>query len=192
MSGNLFIKCFLLLMAGLLVSGMGRAHAAVIEGVTFPDSVQAGAMRLKLQGTGLLRYKILFRGYVAALYHQDPTPKDGTPQGRRLEIEYFWDIPAEEFRIATRKGIQMNTSSESYAALVPDIRAFNQFYRDIRSGDRYSLTYMPTQGTELALNGQALGSISGNIFANALFGIWLGAQPLDESLKKKLLGDETS
>ena len=72
------------------------------------------------------------------------------------------------------------------------IDTFNQFYRDIESGDRYSLTYLPERGTELALNGEPLGTMPGDEFASALFGIWLGEKPLDETLKKKLLGEKLS
>lgn len=45
--------------------------------------------------------------------------------------------------------------------------------------DRYSLTYMPGVGTELALNDNPLGVIDGADFAAAYFRIWLGDHPID-------------
>ena len=168
------------------------ADARTIEGVRFPEAVRAGTSEMRLQGAGLLRYKVIFRGYVAALYQQAPRPDADTPSARRLEIEYFWDIPADEFQKATVEGVRKNTDPANFAKLRQQIDTFNQFYRDIESGDRYSLTYLPERGTELALNGEPLGTVPGEDFASALFGIWLGEQPLDETLKKKLLGEKLS
>ena len=56
----------------------------------------------------------------------------------------------------------------------------------MKPGDRYALTYIPGVGTELALNGKPKGVIEGD-FAAAYFAIWLGAKPLDASLKAQLL-----
>jgi hypothetical protein len=76
------------------------------------------------------------------------------------------------------------------AARRPEIDRFNEFYEDVEPGDRYELTYLPGVGTELALNGQSRGRVEGAEFASALFSIWLGRQPFDASLKRKLLGSD--
>ena len=175
-----------------VVVAVDPAAARTIEGVQFPESVRAGTSQMKLRGVGLLRYKVLFRGYVAALYQEEPHANDGDKQARRLEIEYFWDIPAGEFQKATVEGMRKNSEPKNFERMREQIDEFNQFYRDVASGDRYSLTYLPDQGTELALNGEPLGMMPGDDFATALFGIWLGEQPLDQGLKKKLLGEELS
>ena len=60
-------------------------------------------------------------------------------------------------------------------------------YEDVKPGDRYSLTYIPGKGTELALNGEPKGIVEGSEFAAALFSIWLGKKPIDESFKKQIL-----
>jgi len=179
-------------LACALMLAVGSAEARTLEGIEFPESFRAGAREMKLRGAGLLRYKVLFRGYVAAFYQQESRPLESSPIAQRLEIEYFWDIPADEFQKATVEGIRRNTNAASFETLRAQIDTFNKFYRDIQSGDRYSLTYLPDRGTELALNGKPLGMMQGEAFATALFGIWLGEQPLDESLKSKLLGEEIS
>jgi len=58
----------------------------------------------------------------------------------------------------------------------------------METGDRYSLTYIPGKGTELALNGEHKGTIEGSEFAAALFSIWLGNKPIDKTFKKQILG----
>ena len=63
----------------------------------------------------------------------------------------------------------------------------NRLYTDVQPGDHYALTYVPGVGTELALNGETKGLIEGAEFSAVLFAIWIGRQPVDESLRKQLL-----
>jgi len=165
------------------------AQAAEIEGVSFPDRYQLGGTLLHLTGVGLLRYRVLFKGYVAALYLGERGPAqralDDVP--RRLEIEYFWSIPAAGFAEATDRGIARNVDTETQRRLRSRIDQLNALYEDVEPGDRYTLTYVPGRGTELALNGQPRGVIAGADFSSALFSIWLGDDPLDAKLRDQLL-----
>lgn len=164
--------------------------AKEIEGVTFSDQVRAGAVALRLNEVGLLRYRYVIKAYVAALYlGESATPANVlTDVPKRLEIEYFYSIKASGFAEATDVGIAANVSSEQLKALRAKIERLNALYRDVKPGDRYALTYVPGTGTELALNGTPLGTIDGADFAAAVFGIWLGPKAIDESLKTQLLG----
>lgn len=177
----------LVVVAVLLVTS--RAAAVTVEGVEFPSRRLVEGRELSLQGAALLRYKVFLKAYVAALY-TEPEDRGEPPVGaaRRLEIEYFWSIPADGFADATREGIARNVDEASYAHLEPRIDALNAMYRDVSPGDRYALTYVPDEGTELALNGRPLGMIAGADFARAIFDIWLGPNPLDDNLKRELLG----
>ena len=173
----------------LLASGTSPARAARIEGVEFADHVDLGGTRLALHGLALLRYRVLFKGYVAALYLEPAVPAERVlgDVPRRLEIEYFWSIPASGFVEATFEGIERNVDPATFRALQPHIERFGRLYADVHPGDRYQLTYLPGRGTELAKNGEMLGVVEGADFARALFSIWLGAEPFDESLKGQLL-----
>ena len=55
------------------------------------------------------------------------------------------------------------------------------------SGDRYALSYVPGQGTELTLNGRRLVLVEGADFARVYFAIWLGERPLDDGMRDRLL-----
>jgi len=174
----------------LSLCGAAAASAAQIEGVHFQPTIRVGEDVLDLNGYALLRYKVLFKGYVAALY-LPPTAKPEqvlTKMPKRLEIEYFWDISAEDFAVATVDGIAANVSSGQLRTLQPAIGEFNALYKDVKPGDRYALSYDPDSGTELSLNGNALGVVAGDEFAAAIFAIWLGENPLDAGLKAALLG----
>ncbi len=172
--------------AALLTLGAAAtAQALQIEGVQFSDSVTIAEQDLSLKGAGLLRYRIFFRGYVATYYEGDAADE---AQPRRIEIEYFWGIPADEFRKATVEGIAKNHPGRETADFAPSIDALNALYRDVEAGDRYALTWVPGEGTRLDHNGRTLGSVPGDDFGAAVFDIWLGEEPFDEGLKRDLLG----
>lgn len=176
------------LVLALAVPAAGPAKE--IEGVRFADQVRVGDVTLRLNDVGLLRYRWVIKAYVAALY-LGPGATPGEVLGdvpKRLEIEYFYAIEAKGFTKATDEGIAANVPPATVASLRPRIARLNALYRDVKPGDRYALTYVPGVGTELALNGVALGTIEGADFAAAVFAIWLGPSALDASLKAQLLG----
>jgi hypothetical protein len=168
-----------------------QASAAVVEGVSFPPEYSAEGKSLALNGAGLLRWKWVIKAYVAALYlgagAQAEQVFEDVP--KRLEIEYFHGIEAADFGKATLDRIRLNVSAEEFERLRPRIDVLNAFYLDVKPGDRYALTYLPGRGTELALNGRPLGSVPGADLARALFAIWLGKVPIDDSLKRALLDE---
>jgi len=167
----------------------GSAQAAEIDGVEFSDRYDTGDTTLRLHGLGLLRYRVFIKGYVAGLYLAEGVGPERALEDvpRRLEIEYFWSIPAEAFAEATLEGIGRHVDARAFERLSVRIARLNRLYADVEPGDRYALTYIPGLGTELALNGETLGVIEGADFSAALFSIWLGEQPLDASLREKLL-----
>ena len=169
----------------------GPAAAGQVEGVAFDRQVLAGNDTLGLRGLGLLRYMVFIKAYVAALYLPEDVSsgKALAAVPKRLEIEYFHAIPAADFAAATTASIERNASLMAFRRLKPQVEALNALYRDVAPGDRYALTYVPGAGTTLSFNGRALGTVPGEEFAAALFGIWLGPKPLDENLKALLLGE---
>jgi hypothetical protein len=169
------------------------ARGAEVEGVHFVDRMRAGEEELQIHGTGLLRYRLFIKAYVAALYVVESFDGDATPSAiladipRRLEIEYFWSIPADAFVKITIEAIARSVDAETLENLRAPIEQLNGLYQDVEPGDRYALTYVPGIGTELALNGRTRGVVEGADFSSALFSIWLGEHAIDDSLRKQLL-----
>jgi Chalcone isomerase-like len=177
-----------ILGAALLMSRLGAA--AEIEGIIFADRFEAPSGPLRLLNTGLLRYKVVFKGYVAALYAatEARTAAVLADVAKRLEIHYFWAIKGKDFGSAANQVLARTRDAAALAPLRGRLDRMHALFEDVKPGDRYSLTYVPGTGTELALNGVRKGVIEGADFAAAYFGIWLGDQPLDEPLKQQLLG----
>ena len=180
-------KLVLILIAAVIFpTGL---NAAEIEGATFKDSLTVDDTTLTLTGTGLLRYWG-FKAYVGALYLEEGSTIEEAllDKAKRIEIEYLRPIKGKDFGPATDKGIAKNVDSKTLDRLRPKIDYHNSLYEDVQPGDRYSLTYIPGKGTELALNGEPKGLIEGADFAEAVFSIWLGPKPINKSFKKQILG----
>lgn len=164
------------------------AEAAEIEDIEFPSTVSAGESEIELFGLGLLRYRVVFRGYVGGLY----LPADAKPQTtfedvpKALELYYFWDIPGRFFGEAADELLAENLPAERIAELRPRLDRLNALYQDVKEGDRYRLTYTPGEGTSVALNGKTLGTIPGADFARDYFSIWLGEKPLSEPFRDQI------
>lgn len=180
-----FFSCLL-----LCVIPLAGAAAAEIEGIPFDDQYRTGNLVLTLRGLGTLKYMMVIKVYVAALYLGDGVPSKAvlsdTP--KRLVIHYFRGIKAKDFARSTNALIMKNAGSEVFERLRRDIARLNALYEDVHRGDRYSLTYIPGTGTEIALNGISTGFIMGADVARAVFSMWFGTSPLNTSLKNALLG----
>jgi hypothetical protein len=176
-------------IAALLMLFSQNLHAADIEGVTFNDALEISGIDLEIRGTGLFRHLAFIKAYVGALYMLPEVPSkmalSDTP--KRLEVEYFHAIKGEAFGAATNKVMARNVDAETFERLKPQLAHHNSLYRDVQPGDRYSLTYVPGRGTELALNDEPLGIIEGAEFAEAVFSMWLGEHPMNKSFKRQLL-----
>jgi Chalcone isomerase-like len=166
------------------------ATGAVIEGVEFNKKLATKEATLDLRGTGLLRYMVFIKAYVGALYlPQDvPSAEVLSDVPKHLVLEYFHSIEGHKFGPATIASLKKNFDTETLDELMPRIEYHNSLYVDVKPGDRYSLTYVPGQGTKLRLNGVERGTIEGADFAAAIFSIWLGAKPMDNKFKRSLLG----
>jgi hypothetical protein len=57
----------------------------------------------------------------------------------------------------------------------------------VKEGDQIVMTYLPGKGTAVSVKGTEKGVIEGKDFADALFAVWLGNNPVQEDLKKALL-----
>ena len=173
----------------LIISTPHSGTAADMEGVHFAEQYQRDDVTLALHCVGLLRYKVLFKGYVAGLYLGAGVAAEDALADvpKRLELSYFWSIKGSDFGKAGDEILARNVDPDTLARLRPRLEQINALYETVNPGDRYALTYVPGLGTELALNGRSKGVIPGADFAAAYFRIWLGDQPIDAALRDQLL-----
>ena len=104
-----------------------------------------------------------------------------------LEFVYARNIKAEQFASTAWKTLRRNWSDSHLEKLKPEIDDLHSLFRDVQKGDRYRLIYLPGEGIELVLNGQSLGRVGDKELGETYFSIWLGDDPLDHKLKKRLI-----
>ena len=168
--------------------------AVEVGGVSFAERYTLEQKDLKLTGTAVLTWALLFDVYAGAFYlPQEVAGAEWTDDvPKRLELAYFRNFKAEDFSSSSDKLLRDQLEEETYQSLAERLQQFYQLFRDIKPGDRYSLTYRPATGTELRLNDEFLGAVPGADFAVAYFGIWIGPQPISESFRDRLLKGSSS
>ena len=182
-----WVFCLLLLALNFMIPA--PANALTVENITFADSTIIGGKAVPLRNAALLRYLRVIKAYVAALYLPEGVKAEAVLSDvpKRLELSYLVSIRGPDFDKGAAPVLARNQTPAELSRLQGRLDKLNAAYRDVKPGDRYSLTYLPGRGTELALNGSPLIVIEGADFAAAYFGIWLGRDPIDEKLKRNLL-----
>jgi len=166
--------------------GAGRE----VAGVVMPETVPAAGKTLRLNGMGL-RTKLIFKVYVAGLYLENPTHDAAaaiaSDQVKRVDLRLLRNLSRSQVTEAIVEGFEKNSRAQ-----MPTLKArldrFASMIPDVRDGDRLTLTYIPAKGTIVSVKGTEKGTIEGKDFADALFAVWLGKNPVQGDLKKAMLG----
>ena len=183
-------KIFLFVIAFTLISF--TSGDLEIGGITMPDTIKAGKTDLTLNGAGI-RTKFFLKLYVGGLYLQNKTTdasivlSEDKPMAIRLHIISSM-ITSEKMEDATREGFK-NSLGSKMSSMSSEIEAFiGVFKEEIKDGDVFNMFYVPGIGVEIYKNDKHSKTIKGLAFKNALFGIWIGKKPAQDSLKEGMLG----
>lgn len=169
------------------------SKAASRDGISFTDNVIFDNQTLTLHGIGLLKWKYLVNVYLVGLYKPIDIPVEKVLQDipKRLEYYFFVDMKASDFQETGFDLMAQNVGKEKAEQMLPELETFNSFYRDVKKGQRYSFTYIPDKGLEMALDGEILGVVRNNEFAAAYLSIWLGPDPVSKSLQEGMFDTST-
>jgi hypothetical protein len=176
----------------LLSLGFAAALSAVeVAGVPVPETVSAGGKTLKLNGAGLRKKFGMVKVYVLALYLETPS-KDAaavisSDEVKSARLSMRRSVAGEKIAGSIAEGFERNSKSQ-LPALKSRLERFAKMFPDLKEGDEVVVTYVPGTGTKVSALGTDRGTIEGRDFADALFSVWLGPDPVQEDLKKALLG----
>jgi hypothetical protein len=182
----------LLLVCGLLLSC--NVWALEVAGVKLPDTAQVGNATLQLNGGGL-RTKFFIKIYVSALYLPQKQPLADSviadEHEHRVALHMLHELSSKKLYGAFSEAIEVNHSQAELAALGAQLKQMAQIFdevKEVKPGDVITLDYLPASGTQISVNGAARGTIAGEAFNRALLRIWLGSKPVQDDLKKAMLG----
>ncbi|KAF2513412.1 chalcone isomerase family protein [Flavobacterium foetidum] len=187
------ILLLLTLLISLQFSAVSAQTHIDVNGVTVPRKIEFQGKTLQLNGAGG-RSKMWLEVYVQALYlsqlSQDPQfiIDSDTEMAIRIEITSSM-VSSNKLTKAINAGFEKSAGAE-LEKLRPRIEELKKFLSDaITEKDVFVLAYNPLdQSINVSKNEVFKGKITGFDFKKALFGIWLSDKPVDETLKKHLLG----
>jgi len=186
------MKKIFLLVCGLLLSW--NAGALDLADIHLADRMQVGDAELQLNGGGI-RTKWFFKIYVGALYlPQKQTSAEAIIAGEhkhRIAMYILHKLSGEKLFGAFKEAIEANHSAAELAELDAQIQQMKQIFeavQEVKPGDTIMLDYLPDSGTRVTVNGTERGIIAGVPFSRALLKVWLGKNPVQDDLKKGMLG----
>jgi Chalcone isomerase-like len=170
-------------------------QAAEVAGVKIDDKARVGSADLVLNGAGL-RKRVFFQVYAIGLYlpqkSASPAAVLGQQGAKRVAIHMLRDVGADTFTEALVDGIRANHSEAEAKALEPRVKELAAVIAEIKEakkGMAIALDWQPPAGTVMLVDGAARGKpIAGEDFYRALLRIWIGDKPVQDDLKKALLG----
>lgn len=183
-----------ILPALLLSAAAVAASGAEVAGVKLDDRVQVESRDLVLNGAGL-RKRFIFNVYVLGLYlvekKSDARAAIELSGPKRAAIRMLRDVGADTFTEALVEGLRANHSEDDFRALEPRVKQLAEVMaalQEAKKGMAISLDWTGS-ATQLLVDGKPSGKpIPGEDFYRALLRVWLGDKPVQDDLKKALLG----
>lgn len=156
----------------------------------FPKKLNIENNELQLRGTGT-RVKLWMDMYTLGLFVLDTQQNasqvisNNETSVVRLSI-ISGLITTEKMDKAIRDGFEKSTQGKP-EAIQNEIETFlNVFKQGVQKKDLFQFTYQSEVGTNITKNGKQLANIQSLDFKKALWGIWLGKNPVDKKLKARL------
>jgi hypothetical protein len=183
---------FRVLLVSLLLTF--PALAQEVGGVKIAPSARVGDAELVLNGAGL-RKRAFFNVYAIGLYLPEKKAQSDAVLAaagpKRVAIHMLRDVGAGQFSDALADGLRQNHPEDEVRALEPRVRelaAIIEAVKEAKKGMSIALDWTGS-ATQVLINGKAAGnSIAGEDFYRALLRIWLGPRPVQDDIKKGLLG----
>jgi Chalcone isomerase-like len=175
----------------LLAALASPALAAEVAGVKIDDKTRVADTELSLTGAGLRR-RAFFQVYAIGLYVRDRKSDPIVQPGpKRVQIHMLRDVGADTFTEALADGIKANhteAEAQAFASRVKQLGDTIARIGEARKGMTIALDWSGS-ATQVMVDGKPAGApIEGEDFYRALLKIWLGEKPVQDDLKRALLG----
>ena len=187
------------LAAVVAVAALATASAATAQTWTEPKSGTAFEVKrdgMTLLGAGLRVKKILFtfKAYAVGLYVDDAALSGALAahKGKTTSKEFYAALQTGDFkkevvlkflRTLSANRIQ-EAMRESLAGADPKtLDQFIAYFPEVKEGEQCVLRYLPGGKLESIMAGQAKPVIENKAFADRLFGLYVGPQPIQEDIK---------
>lgn len=184
---------FLSILIAVLAFASSSQAQLTLNDVTLPAKLSFNSQNLVLNGGGI-RSKFMFKLYTAGLYLTEKSSdavsimKANKIMAVHFEVTSSM-IDSENMSEAINEGFDKSTDGNTAkirARIDELLEAFSS--EEITPGDVFDIVYVPNTGVRTYKNGTLKSTITGLDFKQALFGIWLSADPVSSKLKEGMLG----
>ncbi len=181
---------FAIAMSSLLI-GL-EAGARQVAGVAMPETLKLESGELLLNGAGI-RTKLFMDMYIGGLYLRKKTAaaraivEAKEPMAIKLHV-VSGVITSERMKETTNEGFELSLKGNTAPLRERIDRFIAVFDEEIGKNDVFDFIYLPGIGVNIFKSGSYRATIVGHDFKQALFGIWLSEDPVQESLKQEMLG----
>ena len=184
------MRYLMTMLAGLAFAA--SVQAVDVSGVNIPDKANVGGQDLVLNGAGV-RSRMMFKVYVGSLYTPAKVKSAAdvyAKSPRRVQLNMMRDVTSDQMVDALSDGLNQANSAAEAGALKPQMAELAGILKSIgqlKEGNVLAFDFVDG-GTRVSLNGQAKGTIAGDAFNKALLNAWIGDKPVQDDLKKAMLG----
>jgi hypothetical protein len=170
-----------------------------LGGVKFEQEATVGGQKLQLNGAGM-RFRIGFRVYAAGLYTPGKVTKNDDvlkpTVAKRMQLVAQRDVKGDEFGKLFSRAMEDNASKEEFSKIINAVLRMGAIFAEAKQfgkGDVILVDYVPNTGVTITVRGKQVGEpFKEPEFAALLYKIWFGTKPVDEALRKALLGEQTT
>lgn len=175
----------------LLTLGFDVNAQLVIDEVVLAPDFEFGNEQVDLNGGGL-RKKFFLNIYVAGLYlsnnSSDAQQIVKADEAMSIQLHIVSDMITSSQMISSMEdGFKKSTRGTQEEFRTEIDLLTSTFSGQIKKGDYYDITYSPGSGIDVYKNSILYASFGDLEFKKALWGIWLGEDPVDSKLKKEML-----
>ncbi len=188
---------------GAVVIASLLAGQALAQDVTEPKSgvrFAATSDGMSLLGAGLrTRTMLKVKVYAVGLYVADEALRGGLAsfKGRTTGPDFYdqliWgdfgkQVTLKFLRDVTRDQIQGAFRDSLGKANPGHVQTFLSFFGDTKVGEEYVIRWTPGSGLGTTVAGSPRAVINDKDFAAAVLAVWLGAKPIQDDIKRDLVG----
>lgn len=167
------------------------AQAITVDEVTFEDKTNVAGKELVVNGVGIRKATFLkIKVYYGALYLTQKSTNAGTFLGtndpKQIVMHFVRDVDLKDLKKTYAEAFEAG-NKETYKPLLPALDTFIANLRDIKKGERMTITFLP-DGAQLELAGKSFAKTGDAAFSKALLNMYF-VNPQDTGLTKGLLGN---
>ncbi|WP_422445112.1 MULTISPECIES: chalcone isomerase family protein [unclassified Endozoicomonas] len=185
------------LLTALLMLLSLPVNALVINKYDLPDTIAAEGDKpeLKLQGAAVRSWYLMVKGYIGALYLEEPTssPEEiyaSDTHQRMAFVMLVSKMSARRIANAFYESIQLNSPPDEQEAVKEDLeKIFTLVDGSMKKGEQAVFEYLPGKGLRIEIAGDEKGIVpaSKELF-NLFLRVWIGETPPSKPFKEQVLG----